>query len=413
MNARFRSNFFKIAKANVWAQLLPLLAAPLLTRLYTPEDFGALALFSAAVSLLLAFSSWRFDWSVPNTSSKILAAALLLLGSVALLFFSCVTFFVLWNWAEQWTFWKGFDVLGPLLLFLPVIILGSGLHELMHCWYVRQAELSKVASVRIAQSFTGTGLSIVGGYAGLGAWGLIGSSVTSAWVGMGLLVSGAHNLKRSFSRLSLKRIKVGITRYWWESTASTMVAIVNVASLATVPLLLVQYYSAKEVGWYALMYRLAITPIGLLTSALSQSFWAEAAQLVKTDIARLKSLFLKSTKLLILAAIPVVLLCISGPLFVGPILGEAQWTGAGDILMALAPMLVGMIVVQPLTHLIVHKKQIWKLYLDAIKLVAIILLIIFFSNAGGELHVLIFYLSLVFLVSHGILFYLNLICLEK
>ncbi len=413
MNARFRSNFFKIAKANVLAQLLPLLAVPLLARLYTPEDFGALALFSAAVSLSLAFSSWRFDWSVPNTSSKTLAAALLLFGTIALLFFSGVTFFVLWNWAEQWSFWKGFDVLGPLLLFLPVITLGSGLHDLMHCWYVRQAELSKVASVRIAQSITGTGLNLVGGYAGLGAWGLIGSSVTSAWVGMGLLVSGAQNLKRSFARLSLNRIKVGITRYWWESTASTMVAIVNIASLAAVPLLLVQYYSAKEVGWYALMYRLAITPIGLLTSALSQSFWAEAAQLVKTDIARLKSLFLKSTKLLILAAIPVVLLCVSGPLFVGPLLGEAQWAGAGDILMALAPMLAGMIIVQPLTHLIVHKKQIWKLYLDAIKLVAIILLIILFSNAGGELHVLVFYLSLVFLVSHGILFYLNLICLKK
>ncbi|MGK0178877.1 MAG: O-antigen/teichoic acid export membrane protein, partial [Nitrospinales bacterium] len=393
------------------AQLLPLLAAPLLARLYTPEDFGALALFSAAVSLLLAFSSWRFDWSVPNTSSKTLAAVLLLFGIVALLFFSVATFFVLWNWAEQWTFWKGFDVLGPLLLFLPVIILGGGLHELMHCWYVRQAELSKVASVRITQSFTGTGLNIVGGYTGLGAWGLIGSSVISVWVGMGLLVSGAQNLKRSFARLSLNRIKVGIARYWWESTSSTMVAVVNVASLAAIPLLLVQYYSAKEVGWYALMYRLAITPIGLLTSALSQSFWAEAAQLVKTDIVKLKSLFLKSTKLLILAAIPVVLLCVSGPLFVGPVLGEAQWAGAGDILMALAPMLVGMIIVQPLTHLIVHKKQIWKFYLDAIKLVVTILLIILFSKAGGELHVLIFYLSLVFLVSYGILFYLNLICL--
>jgi len=397
----------------VLAQLLPLLAAPLLARLYTPDDFGALALFSAVASLLLAFSSWRFDWSVPNTSSETLAAALLLFGAAALLLFSGVTFFVLWSWAEQWSFWKGFDVLGPLLLFLPVTILGGGFHQLMHCWYVRQAELSKVASVRIAQSFTGTGLNVVGGYAGLGAWGLIGSSVISAWVGMGLLVSGAQSLKRSFARLSLNRIKVGITRYWWESTTSTMVAVVNVASLAVVPLLLVQYYSAKEVGWYALMYRLAITPIGLLTSALSQSFWAEAAQLVKTDIVRLKNLFLKSTKLLMLAAIPAVLLCVSGPLFVGPVLGEDQWAGAGDILMALAPMLVGMIVVQPLTHLIVHKKQIWKLYLDVIKLVATVLLIILFSRAGGELHVLIFYLSLVFLVSHGILFYLNLICLKK
>ena len=395
------------------AQLLPLLVAPLLTRLYTPDDFGALALFSAAASLLLAFSTWRFDWSVPNTSSETLTATLLSLGFAALLIFGTTSFLVLWFWGEQLTFWKGFYVLGPLLYFLPVALIGGGLHELLQSWYVRQAELSKVGTARVGQSVAGTGLNLIGGYAGLGALGLIVSSVISTWVGIGLLVSGALSLKNSFSRLSINRIKIGMALYWREATASTMVAVVNVASLAVVPLLLVQYYSAKEVGWYALMYRLAITPIGLLTNALSQSFWAEAAQLVKNDLAALRSLFLKTTKLLVMVAIPVVLICVSGPLYVGPVLGNAQWSGAGEILMALAPMLAGMVVVQPLTHLVVHKKQTWKLYLDTIKLAAIILLIFLFPKAGGDLHILIFNLSLVGLFSHGILFFLNLICLKK
>ncbi len=413
MSSRFRSNFIKIAKANTLAQLLPLLVAPLLTRLYTPDDFGALALFSAAASLLLAFSTWRFDWSVPNTSSETLTATLLSLGFAALLIFGTTSFLVLWFWGEQLTFWKGFYVLGPLLYFLPVALIGGGLHELLQSWYVRQAELSKVGTARVGQSVAGTGLNLIGGYAGLGALGLIVSSVISTWVGIGLLVSGALSLKNSFSRLSINRIKIGMALYWREATASTMVAVVNVASLAVVPLLLVQYYSAKEVGWYALMYRLAITPIGLLTNALSQSFWAEAAQLVKNDLAALRSLFLKTTKLLVMVAIPVVLICVSGPLYVGPVLGNAQWSGAGEILMALAPMLAGMVVVQPLTHLVVHKKQTWKLYLDTIKLAAIILLIFLFPKAGGDLHILIFNLSLVGLFSHGILFFLNLICLKK
>jgi O-antigen/teichoic acid export membrane protein len=135
--------------------------------------------------------------------------------------------------------------------------------------------------------------------------------------------------------------------------------------------------------------------------------------LVKNDLAALRKLFLKTTRILILVAIPVIIICASGSLFVGPIFGEAQWSGAGNILSALAPMLAGIVVVQPLTHLVVHKKQKWKLYLDIIKLVMIVLLIVLFPKTNSELHVLVLYLSLVFFVSHGILFYLNLICLKK
>lgn len=413
MSSRFRSNFIKVARANVLAQLLPLLALPLLTRLYTPDDFGVLALFSSATSLLLAFSTWRFDWSIPNTSSETLTSALLLLGVLALLIFSGSSFAVLWFWKEQLYFWRGFEVLGSLILLLPVAVVVGGLQELLRCWYVRKAEMSNVATSRMAQSVASTGFNVAAGYAGLSAMGLITSAVVSAGVGVSVLMRGAQSLKKSFVRLSIKRLKVGLIKYWSESTASTVGSVVNVASVAVVPMLLVQYYSPKEVGWYALMYQLALGPIGLMTTALSQSFWAEAAQLVKSDLIELRRLFLKFTKLLMLVAIPVVLICTSGTLFVGPILGEDKWAGAGSILAALSPMIAGIIVVQPLTHLVVHKKQKWKMYLDIAKLTAVIALIVLFPKLEGELHVLIFYLSSIVLFSNLILFFLNLKCLKK
>lgn len=411
--SRFRRNFIKVARANVLAQALPLLALPLLTRLYSPTDFGVAALFASALSLLVAFSVWRFDWSVPNASSRFVASGLMAVGLVLLLSFTLVVFSILWFWGEQLSFWEGYAVLGPLLFLLPIAMLGSGLTDLLQSWYVRNANLSTVGTARIAQSAAGTGMNVVGGVAGLGALGLIIGTVSSAWVGIGLLLRHAQGLRYSLTRLTTLVIKVGLVRYWRESTISTMVAVINASSLAVIPFLLVQFYGVQELGWYALMYRIAVNPIGLLTGAVGQSFWAEAALLIRKDRKELLRIYLNYSKKLAMVAIPVLILCIAGPLYVGVILGEDQWGGAGYVLAALAPMLAGYIVVQPLTHLVVHQKQKWKLYLDSVRAVVTVLLIIMLSRSDIGLNYLVFCLSLVSLFSYVCLFYLNLTCLKN
>ena len=52
--SRFGRNLWQVTRANVLAQALLLLAAPLLTRLYAPESFGSLALFTSLLGLGLA-----------------------------------------------------------------------------------------------------------------------------------------------------------------------------------------------------------------------------------------------------------------------------------------------------------------------------------------------------------------------
>ena len=68
--SRFRRNFLKIAKANIFAQLLSIIFLPILTRLYTPDEYGVLALFTSLLGFIAAFATFRLDWSIPNASSK-------------------------------------------------------------------------------------------------------------------------------------------------------------------------------------------------------------------------------------------------------------------------------------------------------------------------------------------------------
>ena len=68
-----------------------------------------------------------------------------------------------------------------------------------------------------------------------------------------------------------------------------MTVVLN-SSQMLVPILLIQYFSSTEVGWYSLMQRVAVAPLGIVTTSLGQSFWAEAARLAKEDRNRLRGI---------------------------------------------------------------------------------------------------------------------------
>jgi O-antigen/teichoic acid export membrane protein len=406
-SSRFRQNFVTVAKANLLTQVIALLATPILTRLYSPADFGVSALFFLLTSLLLAFSTWRFDWSVPNTESRTQATALLLIGFIALMCFSLITLFVICSFKAYLTFWKGFLVIGPFLLLLPIAMVGGGMNQLIQAWFIREASLKAVSRTKIVQSITGTGLKVAGGITGLGAFGIIVSSVVSIWVGIGLLFRFANGLRESVTNISFIKIKADGLQFWQESTLSTLVSIFNIASLTAGPLLFAQYYSTTEVGWYTLMYGLALAPIGMITEAIGQSFWGEAVQLVKIDLKALRALYIRTTKRLMLASLPILIICAAGPLFIGPLLGKTEWEGASFVLPAIIPMVFGSIVFSPTNHLIVFGKQHLQLVGDITRLLLMIIALIIARVAMVNFITAVLLISLSSLIGHIILFIMH------
>jgi O-antigen/teichoic acid export membrane protein len=184
-------------------------------------------------------------------------------------------------------------------------------------------------------------------------------------------------------------------------------SIANAIGLSIVPLLLASFYSAKEVGWYALVSRLALAPLGLITNAVMQSFWAEAARLVKIDKKKLRDMYLGATLKLGLLSLPVIVLCVAAPLYTAFIFG-AEWDGAGYVLAALTPMIVGQVMVAPLTHLIVHEKQKWQLAWDVVRTVIVAGIIVLGPVYNLSMMYVVFMTSAFSFVMYAVLFAINL-----
>ena len=179
-------------------------------------------------------------------------------------------------------------------------------------------------------------------------------------------------------------------------------------SLAIAPLLLARHYGIAEVGYYALMQRLALGPIGMIGSAVSQSFWAEAAQLVRRDPVALDRLYRHSTRRLAVVALPLAVLALLGPLYIGPLFGSGQWNGAGWVLAASVPMLVGQVMVSPLSHLVVHRRQHWQTVWDVARVALLVATIEGAGYAGASMSVAVLALSIVMGAMYGVLMLLNL-----
>ena len=55
----------KLAGGTAVSRLVVLMAAPLLTRIYTPDDFGVLAVYGSIVNIAVVLSSLRFEFAIP------------------------------------------------------------------------------------------------------------------------------------------------------------------------------------------------------------------------------------------------------------------------------------------------------------------------------------------------------------
>jgi O-antigen/teichoic acid export membrane protein len=293
---------------------------------------------------------------------------------------------------------------------LTCAVLGGGLQQLLQSWHVRSADLAAVGRAKVMQSVANVGVALAAAPLLSGpaaAIGLLAGVLAGAWVGLGTVWRRARGLDAALRRLNRRRVMVAWLRFRREAAWSTLVSAVNTASFAVIPLLLARHWSVAEVGWYALMQRVALAPIGLVGSAVSQSFWAEAARLVRVDRDALARLYKRSSWRLLAVALPIAAAALAGPLYIGWIFGDA-WRGAGWVLAASVPMLIGQVVASPLSHLVVHGRQHWQAAWDCARIGLLALVIALAGSAGLGIVAAVAALSLVMAAMYGVLIALNL-----
>ena len=171
-------NVGKLLSANIIAQAIGLLVYPILTRLYSPEDFGLLNLFCSigGVLILLAPLEWYNAIVLPERDEDarpVVHISLLAIAAMTVLLVFSLPF------AEPIAALFKSPDLAVYWWLLPIYVLLMSVWNVLNHWYIRRKAYGRISGYQVSQSLFSAGYKTGFGWLGFLNGGLIWSSILS------------------------------------------------------------------------------------------------------------------------------------------------------------------------------------------------------------------------------------------
>lgn len=344
----FTRSIAVLTGANVIGQIIVVVASPLLTRLYSPEQMGMLSAFTSLLMILLAVACWLYEMAIPLPDDPKRAVNLVALSIVIVIGMSIVSGLGIVLFGEHIAKSVNTPALTPYLWILPIALLGAGMYQALNYWAVREKQFACVARTRMHES-TAIVLTQLG--LGLLKWGAAGLLIGIA---VGRLVSNVALIrlmykqhKQSIKSVSTKMMREVAYRYRRFPLISSWSSLLNAIAFQLPYLLLTGLYGPHVLGLVALAQRVLGLPFNLLGTSVGQVYLAEAARL-KRNPYQLHRLFWKTVKNMAFLGIPVIGLIIFTAPWAFAVVFGSHWMQSGQYLQAMGVMFLMQLVATPI-----------------------------------------------------------------
>ncbi|MFA0887643.1 MAG: lipopolysaccharide biosynthesis protein [Synergistales bacterium] len=356
----FARNVLTLMSGTVSAQALLILIAPVLTRLYGPEEFGLFALYTSLLSVLGVISCGRYELAIVLPKEEGEAANIFLLSLIVCLLTSLLVLPLFLVFRSNISVILKTPALSPWLLFLPFQLFVQGVFLSLNYWGTRQKQFGRLATRQVTQS-SGTALGQIGlGFllkghgSGLICGALFGQTLATARLAWQTLIDDGNLIRTSFSTKAQREL---LSRYRDFPLFSTWTGFMNTLSTMLPALLLGYYFSPTIVGFYSIGQRLLSLPMTLIGGALAQAFYPHATEAFHSghlrETTRKTFIFLVEIGLL-----PFSLLSLLAPDAFKLIFG-LQWETAGIYIRWLALWIFFVFISSPLStiYLVMNKQR--------------------------------------------------------
>ena len=336
--SEFSRNVLTLMTGTTIAQAIPIAISPILTRIYTPEDFGVFALFLAITGLFSVVASGRYEFALmlPRKEEDAINIFALGLGIIVVLTAFILLVILVFHSLLIETLQN--DRIGYWLYFIPVAFFFIGLFNLLSYYNTRQKNYRDIANATVVKSIVLATVQLLIGVLKTGASGLIsGQIISSLFANMQLLKNIVKDKKR-LSHISKVKIIALAKKYKEFPKYQAPHAMLNAFSSYIPIYIFSSFFGLTVVGFYALSTRIIFTPLMILAGASAKVYNQKVTQLYNNkedaygfSIRLLQSLFKK-------IVIPFLIIVFFAPDIFGFIFGEA-WREAGIYTQILSPWL--------------------------------------------------------------------------
>ncbi len=312
------------------ARLLGIAAIPLLTRIYSPAEYGVLSVFTSLVLLLAPLLTLRYVVAIPLPRRDGTAMNVLALSLVVMLVATALVAIVLGCLGMPLLRLASMEELAPWWWLITLGVLGTALYEAMSMWATRRKAYRVIAQTQFVQSLVGESLKVLLGLLGFKPIGLLVGQVAAQSGGVGSFLSRFHQDFRRFAARVRPSRMWRVARYYRGFPVYRLPSQFLLVFSAQAPLMFsATLFGIETTGQIGLALMALNLPVNLIGQSMGQAFYAEISRLKADAAETIRQMAVAVQKRLFLVGLPIVALVF----FLGQTLFKLvfgpEWTEAG------------------------------------------------------------------------------------
>lgn len=324
-------NTLKLSSSNIILYFLPLIVTPILSRLYTPDYFGAWGIFASSFSIISVIMFGSYDNAIIKAPEKDVhpLCKLCLLSGLASSILTLIVFYLgkvmeLDFFSTFPNYWLLFSI---LLIQVFTVIFTNLLNKYNHYNIIAFANLINGGSqgaLRIVWRL----ITRIGN-------GLIIGTVLANLVNLFYLLLKSKSLKVFSS--SIREVRDVAIRYKNFPLYDAPALLLQFAALNLPIIILSFYFSRSEIGCYSLIVQLLILPISFIGSAMGKVYYQQLSSCEEgCQTQEIRHATLLVFKILgFICALPCLFIGLGGDSVIVWFLGK-DWTSAGNMAICMA-----------------------------------------------------------------------------
>jgi len=328
LKSDFIKNVITLITGTTIAQAIPVALSPILTRIYTPEDFGVLALFISISAIFGSIATARYELAIMLPESDDDAINLTALGVLISLFLSLFIMLVVILFHSPIVQSLGNQSISIWLYIIPVLVFFTGVYNSLFYLNTRKEHFKNIAKAKIAQSIVTVSIQLLIHFIKSGALGLISGYISGYFTSIFYLFNKIRKETNYRKIIKLSTIKKMARRYVKFPKFSLWASLANTLSTNLIDIFISTTFSVATLGFYSLSKRVLGMPSALIGDAMGKVFFQKATK-EKKDTGKSVKSFTVTLKYLIILGLPVfiILFFIIEDLFAF-VFGE-EWRVAG------------------------------------------------------------------------------------
>lgn len=347
----FKSDFTKsvavLMTGTMAATILGYVFAPIITRLYLPEETGELGIFALLVSTGAAFATARYELTLPVVKSKVHSFRLYHLAFRITIFTTVLSLLVLVYplFTNGTVIDYGFYGMIPLALFL------TAWYNLGTYWAIRLKFFKHLSYSKIATSVSSSLVKVGLGFMGWGYMGLIFGNVVGLIFGNIWFVRNFYRGQKEFQIRSNSPRNFVLAKQNIEFPKINLPHVVlDYGRELAVAVLIIHFYGLLVYGLYELSYRILKIPVILIGQSIGQVFLQKCSEMFNAKDAITPFMSKTILTLFLLSIVPFTIIFFFGSDIFAFVFSE-DWRDAGTYSEIMVPLVVMLFVASPISTL--------------------------------------------------------------